>query len=265
MIKLGVNSVLFKHYSFAEAARAVAACGYDGIEISAIAGMCEHLVLDNWRAQKDSIKAVLEETGLQLLSSEVASLDPERLKKAFEAASELGIPVINIGPGGKSEDEEEFKACIERLNSLAELAQSHGVTLCCKAHVGASIYNTPTTLRAMELVTNPFFGIDMDPSHIHRAGEKPELALASVLPRMKHIHIRDCKGPGPSPGHPSVQACGRGEINLYGYFKAMVDAKYDGPVCLEVIGPEQDMVEATRIAAESYGYMNAVLKSLNAR
>lgn len=265
MIQLGVNSVLFKHYCFADAARAVAASGYDGIEISAIAGMCEHLKLDDWKSQKSDIQAITQAYGLKILSSEVASNDPERLKLAFEAASEIGIPVINIGPGGKSDDEEEFAACIERLNSLADLAAQYEVTLCCKAHVGGSVYNTPTTLRAMESVKNPWFGIDMDPSHIHRAGEKPELALASVLPRMKHIHIRDCKGPGPSPGTPDLQTCGRGEINLYGYFKAMVDAAYSGPVCLEVIGPELDMVEATRVASESYGYMNACLKMLGAR
>lgn len=265
MIKLGVNSVLFKHYNFAQAAVAIAACGYDGVEISAIAGMCEHLNLDNWQAQEKEIKSVLDYTGLKLLSSEVASQDPERLKKAFEAACALGIPVINIGPGGKSDVEEEFTACMERLTALAALAESYKVTLCCKAHVGGSIYSTPTTLRAMAEITNPYFGIDMDPSHIHRAGEKPELALASVLPRMKHIHIRDCKGDGPSPGIPALQACGRGDINLFGYFEAMVNAKYDGPVCLEVIGPEQDKVEATRIAAESYGYMNACLKRLSAR
>ena len=105
----------------------------------------------------------------------------------------------------------------------------------------------------------------MDPSHIHRAGEKPEDALASVVKYMKHVHIRDCKGPGPSPGTPALQACGRGEINLYGYFKALTDANYDGPVCLEVIGPDQTMQEAMAIASESYGYMNACLKQLGAR
>jgi sugar phosphate isomerase/epimerase len=109
------------------------------------------------------------------------------------------------------------------------------------------------------------FGVDMDPSHIHRAGEKPEDALASVVSRMGHVHIRDCKGPGPSPGAPAEQACGRGEINLYGYFKALVDAAYEGPVCLEVIGPEQTLQQAQAIASESYGYMNAILKMLGGR
>ena len=61
------------------------------------------------------------------------------------------------------------------------------------------------------------------------------------------------------------QACGRGDINLFGYFKVLVGNHYDGPVCLEVIGPEQDVADAMAIASESYGYMNAVLKMLGAR
>ena len=172
---------------------------------------------------------------------------------------------MNVGPGGKMDDEETFKTSIETLTARAELAAKYGVKLCCKAHVGCAIYSTPTTLRAMELIPSDSFGIDMDPSHIHRAGEKPEEALASVVSRMGHVHIRDCVGPGPNPGTPANQACGRGEINLYGYFKALVDAGYEGPVCLEVIGLEQTMQQAQAIASESYGYMNAILKLLNAR
>ena len=265
MISLGVNSVLFKAYSFAEAAKAIALAGYDGVEISAIQGMCEHLVLDDYKAQKAELLGIMEENGLKFLSTEVASLDLERLKKAFEAAADLGIPVVNVGPGGKSDVPEDLENSLDTLYARAELAKEYGVTLCCKAHVGSAIYNTPTTLKLMERVQLDSFGVDMDPSHIYRAGEKPEEALPSVISRVKHIHIRDCKGPGPNPGLPAMQACGRGDINLMGYFKAMVDAKYNGPVCLEVIGPELTMTEAAIVAAESYGYMNACLKALGAR
>ncbi len=45
----------------------------------------------------------------------------------------------------------------------------------------------------------------------------------------------------------------------------MVDGEYDGPVDLEIIGPEQSFAQAVVIAAESYGYINACLKQLNAR
>lgn len=265
MIKLGVNTVLFKTVSFAEAARLIKTCGYDGLEISAIQGMCEHLNLDNWQAQQGELRAIMEANDLKFLSTEVASHDFTRLQKAFEAAAALGIPVVNVGPGGPADDEEAFKRTVDTLQKLAEMAEPYGVTLCAKAHVGGAIYNTPTTLRAMREITAPAFGVDMDPSHIYRGGDQPEEAIKYVISRMKHIHIRDCTGRQSSPGHPFKQMCGSGEIDLFGYFKAAVEAKYDGPVCLEVIGPDLRIEEATLVAAESYGYMNACLKILGAR
>ncbi|MFC3771502.1 sugar phosphate isomerase/epimerase family protein [Paenibacillus sp. GCM10012303] len=267
MIKLGVNSVLFKQFDFATAAKQIALCGYDGVEISAIQGMCEHLDLSRWKEQKDELQAIVQENGLEFLSTEVASLSEERLLPAFEAAAEIGIPVINVGPGGKLGVEEDVVASIDKLARLSEKAASFGVTLCVKAHVGNAIYNTPTTLRAMKEIGSAAFGIDMDPSHIHRAGENAEEALPAVLSRVKHIHIRDCKGRERGPGPIEMQACGRGDIDLFGYCKAMVDGGYNGPVVLEVIGatPEHSLAQVSIVAAESYGYLNACLKQLGAR
>ena len=265
MIKLGVNSVLFKTVPFADACRYIKRAGYDGVEICAIESMNPHLDLDNWRDQVQYIKDCVKRNNLEILSSEVASRDMGRIIKACQAANEIGIPILNIGPGGVMDDEQSVLDSIELTYALAQKAKEYGVTLCCKAHVNSAIYNTPTTLKMMEGITCDAFGVDMDPSHIHRAGENPAEALPQVISRVKHVHIRDCVGPGPSPGEPMNQACGRGEIDLYGYFKAMVDVNYNGPVCLEVIGPEQDPINAMAIAAESYGYMNALLKALNAR
>jgi len=264
-MKLGVNTVLFKPFSATEAIKAVQLAGYDGVELSAIKGMCEHLVLDDWKNSSKEIEAAAKDTGMALLSMEVATLDEERLTKAFEAAQYLGVPVVNVGPGGKTDVAEDWGICIATLKARSELAAKYGVTLCCKAHVGCAIYSTPTTIKAMEEIQLESFGVDMDPSHIHRAGEKTEEALEQVISRVKHIHIRDCKGLGPSPGAPALQACGRGDINLFGYFKVLAGANYTGPVCLEVIGPELPLHEAVAIASESYGYMNACLKILGAR
>jgi sugar phosphate isomerase/epimerase len=266
MIKLGVNSVLFGGFDFATAAKYIKMAGYDGIEISALQGMCEHLELDRWREQATELKQIVADNGLEFLSMEEAGLDEARLMKAFEAGAEIGIPVINVGPGGQSGVEEDFQRQTDIIAKMAEKAEPFGVTLCCKAHVGCSIYNTPTTLRAMAKIQSPAFGVDMDPSHIYRANENPEDALGAVLSRVKHIHIRDCAGRGPSPGTPPNQACGRGDINLFGYCKAMVDGGYSGPVCLEVIGANAlELAQVSIIAAESYGYLNACLKALGAR
>ncbi|HEY3290467.1 MAG TPA: sugar phosphate isomerase/epimerase [Anaerolineae bacterium] len=266
MIKLGVNSVLFGGFDFATAAKHIKMAGYDGVEISAIKGMCEHLALDNWKAQAAELKQIVSDNGLEFLSTEVASLDEGRLTTAFEACAAIGIPIINVGPGGKSNIEADFNRTTDMLQKMSVKAEDFGVTLCCKAHVGGAIFNTPTTLRAMEKVTHPAFGVDMDPSHIYRAGENPATALEAVISRTRHIHIRDCKGPGPNPGTPPNQACGRGDIDLYAYCKVMVDGGYKGPVCLEVIGANQlELAQVSVIAAESYGYLNACLRLLGAR
>ncbi len=266
MIKLGVNTVLFQGHDLATAMTHIAWAGYDGVELSAIKGMCEHLDLDHWRDQAQEIRDLAASRNLALLSIEVASLDEARLGLAFDACQALGIPVVNIGPGGKADVDEDLERSISLMTKLAAQAGRQGVTLCVKAHVGACIYNTPTTLAAMGRIADPAFGIDMDPSHIFRAGERPEQALPQVLKRVRHIHIRDCKGRGPSPGEPKDQACGRGDIDLFGYCKAMVSGCYDGPVCLEVIGAgTYELGQRAVIAAESYGYINACLKQLGAR
>lgn len=266
MIKLGVNTVLFGQFDLRTAMQHIKWAGYDAAEISAIKGMCEHLNLDDWKSQAADIKALVEDLQLPLTAMEEAALDEDRLMKAFEAGAEIGIPVVNIGPSGKMNQENDLKACIDMLGKMAEKAEPFGMTLCVKAHVGASIWNTATTLQAMAQISSPAFGIDMDPSHIHRAGEVPKDALASVVSRMKHVHIRDCQGPGPSPGVPEMQACGRGEIDLRGYCDVLVKSGYDGPVNLEVIGAgEYELSRCAIVAAESYGYLNAILKANGGR
>jgi sugar phosphate isomerase/epimerase len=266
MIKLGVNTVLFGGHDLETAFKHIAWAGYDGVELSAIKGMCEHLELDRWEAQAEAIKALASAHHLELLSMEEAALNEERLEKAFAAAEALGIPVVNIGPGGASDNEADFQRQTDLMARMADRAARRGVVLCVKAHVKACIYNTPTTVRAMKKIASRGFGIDMDPSHIYRAGENPVEALPPVLSRLRHIHIRDCKGRGPSPGEPMDQACGRGDIDLNGYFKVMVQGGYDGPVCLEVIGAgKYELSHKAIVAAESYGYVNACLKALGAR
>ncbi|MGD0090489.1 MAG: sugar phosphate isomerase/epimerase [Planctomycetota bacterium] len=266
MIKLGVNSVLFGAFDFATAARHIALAGYDGVEISAIKGMCEHLNLDQWQSQAKELKQLAKDNNLEFLSMEEAGLDEDRLLKAFAAGAEIGIPVVNVGPGGKSNVEEDFVRQTDLIARLAEKAQPFGVSLCVKAHVGAAIFSTPTTLRALEKIRAPAFGIDMDPSHIYRAGEDPAQALRPVLARTRHVHIRDCLGRGPGPGTPQNQACGRGDIDLFAYCKVMAEGGYSGPVCLEVIGAGKlSLPEVSIIAAESYGYLNACLRQLGAR
>jgi len=265
-MKLGANSVLFGGHDMDTAFRCIKAAGYDGIEISAIGSMSEHLVIDRWRECAPAIKELSARYELPVQAMEQPSQNPETMEAAMEAAVEIGIPVINCGPGGKAGDEDDFQRIVDSLGALAERAEHHGVTLCVKAHVGASIWNTPTSLRLLEAVTSPAFGLDMDPSHVHRCGENPVEALGQVISRISHVHIRDCKGRQRSPGKPEDQANGRGEIDLLGYMRVLHEHGYGGPVDLEVIGAkEYELERCCIIAAEARGHMQACLQACGAR
>ena len=267
-MKLGANSVLFGSFDLETAFRCLAMAGYDGIELSAIDGMSEHLVLDRWQSLAPRIKQLAKDYHLALLAMEQPSQDPARMETAFQAAAEIGIPIVNCGPGGTTGDEPSFQKAIDSLGRLSVKAEKYGVTLCAKAHVVAAIYNTPTTLRLMKAITSPAFGIDMDPSHIHRAGENPVEAITAVVSRVKHVHIRDCKGKQQGPGAPADQANGRGDIDLVGYIRALHTHGYKGPVDLEVIGTKGQnytIEQCLTIAAETRGHMQASLQACGAR
>jgi sugar phosphate isomerase/epimerase len=265
-MKLGANSVLFGGYDMETAFKYLAMAGYDGIELSAIDGMSEHVVLERWREVAPNIKSLAQTYGLELLAMEQPSQDVARMEQAMQAAVEIGVPVINCGPGGKTDEEGSLQQSINSLGNLATMAEKYGVTLCVKAHVGAAIYNTPTTLKVMEAITSPAFGIDMDPSHIHRAGENPVEALKAVVSRVKHIHIRDCKGRQQNPGKPEEQTNGRGDIDLLGYIRVLHEHGYTGAVDLEIIGAKQYAIEqCCVIAGESRGHMQACLQACGAR
>src|SRR3990172_9285768 len=79
-MKLGANSVLFGGYDMETAFKYLAMAGYDGIELSAIDDMSEHLVLDRWQSLAAEIKRLSRDYGLELLAMEQPTQDPARME-----------------------------------------------------------------------------------------------------------------------------------------------------------------------------------------
>jgi len=261
---IGLNAVLFGGFDAETAFRCTAMAGYDAIELSALPGMAEHITFEGWRDEVPSLLKLSAEHGLPVSALEVANPDMGVLSKAFEMAGALGCPIVNIGSGGPADDESAWAATIENLARAADAAETAGILLCVKAHVGLAVHNTATSLRALAEIPN--LHLDMDPSHVHRAGEDPVKALGEVANRIRHVHIRDCKGRQGPPGPPPLQANGRGDIDLVGYVRVLHEHGFDGPVNLEVIGArELDLLQCQTIAAESRGHMQASLQACGAR
>ena len=264
-MRLGVNTVLFGGQSMATAFRWAAACGYDAVELCAVDGLAEHLIIARWREAVDVARRLAAEHGLAITAIEQTSHEPAVMAATLQAAEALGCGIVNTGSQGPGNVDAAFDVSARVLRSFAERAADHGVSVCVKAHVGFSVCDTATSLRIIEAVDHPAFGLDLDPSHLHRAGECAAEAARASLEHVRHVHVRDCQGRQVDPGPPHLQANGRGQIDLLGLFAVLAERGYAGPVNLEVCGArDYELAMCVMIAAEAIGHMRGCVAASRA-
>ncbi|HSH79574.1 MAG TPA: sugar phosphate isomerase/epimerase [Herpetosiphonaceae bacterium] len=262
-MRLGCNTVLFGGVDLATALTHIAWAGYQYVELAAIRGMCEHVNPDLGPEHRRDVQRLLAEHDLQATAIEAATTDRTRLQQLFGLATELGIPIVNIGSGGVTGDEESTKAAIDHLADLAQLAGTFGLRLAVKPHVGQAIYNSSTALRLVDEVRETALGLNFDPSHLFRAGENPEEVVRHWGAHIVTSHFRDCGSRQQQVGPPETQIPGRGIVDLPATFGALRHVGYAGPLNLEVIGAgKYELARAMGIAAESRGYLNRCLQEL---
>ena len=77
---------------------------------------------------------------------EQPSLDPVVMEQAFQAAAEIGIPIVNCGPGGKSNDEQAWSMV---RNALGKLGADGGAVRC------ESVRKSPRRMQYLQHTNNP--------------------------------------------------------------------------------------------------------------
>jgi sugar phosphate isomerase/epimerase len=265
-MKLGINTVILGGAEIEQALELTSRCGYEYVELSAIAGMKAHI---NPGDDAAKIRDLLAANNLTATATEAATLDRERLSGIFKLASEIGIGIVNVGSGGATGDEESTVVAINLMRELAKEASDAGVTLAVKPHVGQAIYNGATGLRLMHQVLGDLpkgaIGLNFDPSHLARADEDPSQVAPTWGEFIVTSHFRDCpvRVPGP-PGTPQQQVPGRGALDLPAILASLKSIGYAGPVNLEIIGAHQWPLEhSVALVAEARGYLHRCLQQLN--
>jgi len=106
-MKLGANSVLFGGHDMETAFKHIAMSGYDGIELSAIGGMSQHLVLDQWKSVAEEIKTLSKAYGLAGLRVGYGVSSPEIIKYMEAVREPFNVnSLAQIGAIGALKDKE---------------------------------------------------------------------------------------------------------------------------------------------------------------
>ena len=82
----------------------------------------------------------------------------------------------------------------ERLLPVLDEMSSRGVTFALECHPRQFAYNLETALWALELVDgHPALGFNLDPANLLLVGTDPEVFIAELGDRIRHVHAKDAQ------------------------------------------------------------------------
>ena len=269
IMKLGCGTVLFNQLDLYGALQHIAWAGYDGAELACMSNMAQHIELNKDRAYIDEVKSIAKKHGLELFAIEAyfgTQSDEDRIKlmtQVFDIALKLNIPIVAIRSEGKTGDKEATKQAFDYIKKLCERAESRGITLAVKPHVGHSFYNTSTLIQLLEGIDSPALGINFDSSNLYRAGDDPSEAVLRLGRKIVHTHIRECDDRAQPRTPVELQIPGRGKLDWPKILHCLQDVGYDGVLDTQVIGAYTcPLSRQMGIAAEARGYLNKCLQEL---
>ncbi len=270
-MRLAFSTNAYLHFSFAEAARRLAALGYAGIEIMAD-------VPHAWPAylleeQKQAIRDVLARNKLAVSNVNAFMMhavndhrqkywhpswiepDPnyrrvrvDHTRRALTLARELGAPNITTEPGGPVEPgaswRHALKLFVETIKPVAEHAEEEGVLLLVEPEPGLLIETAEQFLEFMRHIDSPAVGLNFDIGHAYCVGDDPAAAIPRVAKYIKHFHLEDIAA---TRVHQHLIP-GEGAIDLAAALRAIRAIDYQGWVTVELYPYAEDPDAAAALA-----------------
>jgi sugar phosphate isomerase/epimerase len=271
-MKIGCTTALFNQLDLYGALQHIAWAGFDGAEPVCLQNWARHIEPNTKEAYLCEVKSIASKHKVELFAihANVGNLCIEdqiiSLTKLFDVAHKLNIPVVTIRTEGKAGDKETTKQDFKFLRKLSDEAESRGVTLAVKPHVGASVYNIASMVQMLDEIDSPGLGVNLDTLHIYRAGEDSSEAVRKLGKKIVHVHMREYPIRPDRQNYeaePEEEIPGRGNVDFPKILKSLKDIGYDKALDLDVIGAfTYPLSRQMGIAAEARGYLNRCLQEL---
>src|SRR5438132_9153988 len=194
-------------------------------------------------------------------AEEVQQRAAEEMMATVRAAQKLGVAVVTgftgsplwsyvAGYPAPTNDmvRKGFKAFARQWNPILDVCRDCGIKFAFEVHPGQiafDIYSAETALDALD--GREEFGFTFDPSHFHWQGIDPAEVLRRFSNRIYHVHIKDVAltlngrngllnsylPPGDARRGWQVRAPGHGGVDWESVIRALNEAGYEGPLCVE--------------------------------
>ena len=179
------------------------------------------------------------------------------LYRVIEGAKMLGLVNVNtfVGRNWKHSVEENWDQFLKVWKPIVQFAEKHdvkiGIENCPMLFTkdewpgGKNLLTSPTIWKkAFSDLDSECFGLNFDPSHFIWQQLNIEEAIRDFGHKFYHVHAKDVRLDTfkldrvgimafPNDYH-TPKLPGLGDVNWNQFFSALTDAKYDGPVCVEV-------------------------------
>ena len=227
--------------------RAVAAIGYDGLELCVGPGYPTAPDQLNAAQRRDLRRRALDH-GLEidtLMAVGIPVYEPdqkahelhlEQLRSIFSLAAALGLeqPVLTSTLGGRIDDWMQARALlVDGVGDWAAVAAECGAIFAAEAHVGGLVHAPDRMLWLLEAVNLPSLKLNFDYSHFELIDVPLQQALEQLVPHAAGVHVKDVRG-----RYPEFEFLlpGEGGLDYADYVRRLDAAGYGGYITVEVSG-----------------------------
>jgi len=218
---------------------AVAAAGYEGVDVSAtwLDGLDPALMP---AAARDLYVRTAGRLGLEIeavvthlgLAQSLRDGLPINLKGAVDVARDLGARIVTFHVGEDAGRPAGHRpAEVAYLREACDYAGRHGKLIALDGVWGPSLVSTPgLAVKLAADVGSPHFAHNFDPCYLAVSGFDAVEALAVLSPLTAHVHVKDHVGTYPDFKH---LIPGEGVLDHVGYLRRLHAAGYKGHVTNE--------------------------------
>ncbi len=208
----------------------------------------------------------------------------EHLKAVIRGAAKLGVPVVTtfIGRDPAKSMADNLKTYADVWPAIVKVAEEHNIKLAienCPMFFtddewpgGKNLAVSPAVWNRMfEIIPSPMLGLNYDPSHMVWQMMDEVKPIYQFKDRLHHIHLKDVRvykekldqvGIMANPlEYHSPKLPGLGDVNWRGFFAALTDVRYRGPVVIEVEDKayEANITDVKSAILTSRNYVNQFL------